>query len=389
MTTAQSRYDLRSVIGEFQIHGDFQSGEPYGSGHINDTFCVVFDQAGTRVRYILQRLNHQVFPQPEVVMANIQRATAHLAAKLRDGGTRQCSRRCLTLVPGRDSRCWLQDGEGNCWRCYLFIEGASTHDQVRDPRQAFHAAKAFGEFQRLLLDLPGEPLVEPIPNFHNTRYRFEALTSAVDRDVANRARDVKPEMAFCWERESMVDALLKPEREGVLPRRVVHGDTKLNNVMLDDRTGEGVCVIDLDTVMPGQVLHDFGDMCRTTTCLAPEDEQDLSRVEPNMEMFQALAGGYVAAFGKSLTGLERDLMAFSANLVSFEIGIRFLEDYLAGDRYFKVRRPGQNLDRARAQFKLVRAFEERQGTMQELVARAFHGFDRGESSPALSTPPTG
>jgi hypothetical protein len=193
-------------------------------------------------------------------------------------------------------------------------------------------------------------------------------------------------MAFCLQREPRVDVLLKLERDGVLPRRIVHGDTKLNNVLLDDQTGEGICVIDLDTVMPGQVLHDFGDMCRTTTCVTPEDERNLALVEPSMEMLEALARGYLASFGSLLNPTERELLAFSASLVSFEIGIRFLEDYLSGDRYFKVKRPDHNLDRARAQFKLVQAFEQRQESMRALVAQTFRMLDSGVPLQPPTTP---
>lgn len=354
-------YDLRTVARAFQIHGEFVSAAPYGSGHINDTFCTVFSQAGVRTRYILQRINHNVFKSPARLMENVQRVTAHLAAKLVD--TPDATRRALTLIPARCGRAWHVDADGNHWRAYLFVEKARTYDAVESVKQAFEAAKAFGRFQGLLADLPAPRLHDTIPGFHHTPKRFEALEQAMAADVAGRVRLAGAEIDFALAHKDMVGVLL----EAGLPERVTHNDTKFNNVMLDDETGEGICVIDLDTVMPGLALYDFGDMVRTTTSPAPEDERDLSNVRMQFPMFEALVRGYLATAGSFLTPEEKGCLAFSGKLITFEIGIRFLTDFLAGDVYFKVHRDGHNLDRCRTQFRLVESIEEQEAPMRQLV----------------------
>jgi hypothetical protein len=355
------KHDIRAVARQFQIYGEFLSAEPYGSGHINDTYCAVFDQAGTGTRYILQRINHGVFKQPVALMENIQRVTAHLAGKL--AGERDLSRRVLTLIPARSGLCYHQDEPGNYWRVYLFIENARSYDAVESPGQAFEAGKAYGRFQKLLADLPAPRLHDTIPDFHHTPKRFAALVKAVENDTANRAGQAQAEIAFALQRASITDVLINAK----LPERVTHNDTKFNNVMLDDATGERICVIDLDTVMPGLALYDFGDLVRTTTSPAKEDERDLSKVTMQFPMFEALARGYLASAGDFLTGAERQSLAFSGKLITFEIGIRFLTDFLAGDTYFKVRRENHNLDRCRTQFKLVESIEQQEEQMNKLV----------------------
>ncbi len=367
------RHDVRAVAGQFRIAGDFRSAGPYGSGHINDTYAVAFDQAGVGVRYILQRINHAIFKDPAGVMRNIERVTAHLRASLAARQAPDVTRRALTLVPACSGPNWHVDPEGNHWRCYLFIEKATTYDQIQTPAQARAAARAFGEFQGLLADLPPPRLIDTIPGFHHTRRRFDALRGAIEADSCNRASEVKAEIAFALGREAMVDVLLNGQARGLIPERVTHNDTKLNNVMLDDATGEGVCVIDLDTVMPGLALYDFGDMCRTATRPTPEDERDLSKVEMRMDMFEALVEGYLGAAGRFLAPAERDHLAFSAGLITFEIGLRFLTDYLQGDVYFKTRRPGHNLDRCRVQFKMLESFERRSEEMERVVRRTAEG----------------
>jgi Ser/Thr protein kinase RdoA (MazF antagonist) len=359
MTTL--KHDVRAVAGQFQIPGEFRQAEPYGSGHINDTYRVVFDQAGAAVRYILQRINHNIFKNPSALMENIRRVTAHLAQRV--AGEPEASRKVLTLVPARDGRSWYVDAVGNHWRAYLFIEKARTFDSIESPAQAFHAAKAFGRFQSLLADLPAPRLADTIPDFHNTPKRFEALERAIAADRANRASLARKEIDFACAHKKAASVLL----DAGLPERVTHNDTKLNNVMLDDATGEGICVIDLDTVMPGLALYDFGDMVRTATSPAREDERDLSRVQMMFPMFEALARGYVESAAGFLTPGERRLLAFSGKLITFEIGIRFLTDYLEGDVYFKVAREGHNLDRCRTQFKLVESIAAQEDRMNKFV----------------------
>lgn len=370
MSATQPKHDLHSVAAQFQIYGDFREAAPYGSGHINDTYAVVFDQSGSPMRYIFQRINHNVFKDPAGLMGNVERVTTHIRRKLEAAGADQVSRRVLTLVPTREGRCFYADAQGNHWRCYLFIEQARSYDQIETPRQAFEAARAFGQFQKQLADLPAPRLRDTIPNFHHTRRRFDALRQAIEQDACNRAAGVKADIEFALRHEPLVDVLLGLHGRGLLPERVTHNDCKLNNVMLDDATGEGVCVIDLDTVMPGLALYDFGDMCRTAACPTAEDERDLSKVEMRMDMFEALVGGYLASAGVFLNPVEKDHLVFCARLITFEIGIRFLADHLEGDRYFKVHRPGHSADRARVQFKMVDSFERNEAAMRAVVETA-------------------
>jgi aminoglycoside phosphotransferase (APT) family kinase protein len=349
------------VARQFQIDGQFVDATPYGSGHINESYCVTFHQSGTTARYILQRINQTIFKDPVAVMENIQRVTSHLAAKVSAQPDRD--RRVLTLVPARDANAWFVDTAGNYWRAYRFIEKAHTYDAVESPHQAFQAAKAFGRFQEMLIDLPSPPLQETIKDFHHTPKRFSALEQAIDSDAAKRAITAKREIEFALKRRSLAGVLLNAN----LPQRIAHNDTKFNNVLLDDATGEAICVIDLDTVMPGLALHDFGDIVRTTTSPAQEDERDLTKVTMQFPMFEALVRGYLASSGSFLTTAERQQLVASGKLMTFEQGIRFLTDYLAGDPYYKVRHTEHNLDRCRTQFKLLESIEHQEHKMDELV----------------------
>jgi hypothetical protein len=355
------KHDVRDVARHFQIYGEFRSAEPYGSGHINDTYCVIYDQAGAKTRYIFQRINHNIFKKPVSLMENIQRVTTHLAGKM--SGEPDSSRRMLTLIPVRNGLFYHHDDQGNYWRAYLFIEKARSYDAVESPSQAFEAAKAYSRFQKLLADLPAPRLHDTIPDFHHTPKRFAALVKAIENDAANRAGLAKAEIDFALQRASITDVLINAK----LPERVTHNDTKFNNVMLDDATGEGICVVDLDTLMPGLTLYDFGDMVRTTTSPAKEDECDLTRVTMQLPMFEALVRGYLTFAGDFLVPAEKQLLAFSGKLITFEIGVRFLTDFLGGDTYFKVHRNGHNLDRCRTQFKLVESIEKQEDQMNNLV----------------------
>jgi hypothetical protein len=366
MSLAPKNHDVRALSREFALLGDFASAAPYGSGHINDTYCLTMSQGGRPVRYLLQRINHAIFKDPDGLMRNIERVCAHAQSRLRDAGAPEASRRALTLVPTRAGKGWHTDAEGNRWRCYIFVEGATGHDVVLDAAQAREAARAFGAFQSLLADLPGGRLVETIPDFHHTPRRLARLEAAVKADAHGRAKGVAREIDFVLSRAGdaalVVDALAK----GELPERVTHNDTKLNNVLLDDTTQEGICVIDLDTVMPGSVLYDFGDLVRTSTSPAAEDETDLSKVGMRMPMYQALVEGYLATAAGFLTPAERELLPFGGKLMTLEVGLRFLTDWLEGDVYFKVKRPGHNLDRCRTQFRLVESIEAQFPAMQAL-----------------------
>ncbi len=352
----------RAAAREFKGCGEVLSATPYGSGHINDTYKVVSQQGGAPGTFILQRINHNIFKDPVALMENIERVTEHMAGKI--NGRPDRDRRFLRLMATEEGRRWHRDLEGNYWRAYNFIAQARSYDAVESTSQAFEAGRAFGKFQQLLADLPQPRLHESIPDFHHTPKRFATLERAIANDVANRAATSKPEIEFALAHRSLASRLL----DAKLPERVTHNDTKLNNVLIDDATGEGICVIDLDTVMPGLAAYDFGDMVRTTTSPAKEDEQDLSKVRMDFPMFESLLRGYLEAAGNFLTKGEREALVLSGKLITFEIGIRFLTDHLSGDTYFKVHRPNHNLDRARTQFKLVESIEAQEEQMERLVA---------------------
>lgn len=340
---------MREIIQRFAVEGEFVSCERYGNGHINDTYKVV----STARPYLLQRINRTVFKNPEVVQANILRVTRHLSSK---------GIASLTVVPTRTGEAFHKDASGNHWRVYLFITGASTTDVMETPDQARKVGSAFAAFQNQLADLPPPRLVETIPDFHHGPRRYEAFRQALSTDAFNRASGIASEIAFLEARENLYGRLIRKK----LPERITHNDTKLNNVMLDDVTGEGVCVIDLDTVMPGLALYDFGDMCRSGTASAREDEKDLSQVFCRMDMFKALAEGYLsqAAF---LTKPEREELVFSARFITQVIATRFLTDYLSGDVYFRIRYPEQNLNRFRMQMRMIQSMEAQADEMERIV----------------------
>ena len=356
---------LHAVAAQFQFRGEAVAFVPYGNGHINDTYLVTCNGACAPVRYILQHINRHVFHSPAVVMQNIERVTAHLAAQVAHDPDR--ARRALTLVPARDGSNWHVDADGETWRAYPFIENARSYETATSVEQAFQAAEAFGRFQQQLASLPSPRLHETIPDFHHTPRRFAALQQAIAADVKGRAKLAQPEIDFALAHESIAGVLIEASLHTDLPERITHNDTKFNNVLLDNATGESLCVVDLDTVMPGLALYDFGDMVRTTTSPAAEDEQDLSKVTMQFPLFEALVRGYLATAGGFLSETEKKFLAFSGKLITFEVGIRFLADYLAGDTYFKIHREGHNLDRCRTQFKLVESIELQEEKMNRLV----------------------
>jgi hypothetical protein len=362
-------HDLPQVGRHFDMRGRFLSAAPYGSGHINDTYAAWYSQGGTRVRYIHQRINYLIFQDPPALMQNVERVTSHIRAKLATADPIDVTRRVLTLIRAEDGRSFYVDPEGNTWRTYIFIKHAQTYDEIMTHDQAKEAARAFGVFQNQLRDLPGPRLHDTIPGFHDTPGRFNALQDAIAADRCNRAAGIKDELNFALQREDIVGRLLDLNARGEIPEIITHSDTKLNNVMLDDETGEGICVIDLDTVMPGLALYDFGDMARSAMRPCPEDEQDLSKVVARPDMFAALAEGYLSSTGDQLNACERHHLAFSTRLITFEIGIRFLTDYLQGDVYFKTHREGHNLDRCRVQFKMVESIEEQTDELERMVGQ--------------------
>jgi Ser/Thr protein kinase RdoA (MazF antagonist) len=356
---AQLRPALRALASAFQFPGEFLHAEFFGSGHINDTYRIAFASGAAPQRFILQRINHQVFQQPAALMENLRRVTAYLAQKF--AGSPDAHRRVLTPVPARDGKFFHRDAAGNFWRAFPFVENSHTVDVVTSPAQAFAAAQAFGRFQKLLADLPAPPLHTTIPDFHHTPKRFAALEKAVATDVFTRAVRAQPEIEFALRHKAICDVLLAAN----LPERVTHNDTKVNNVLLDDATGEGVCVIDLDTVMPGLALHDFGDLVRSATNAAAENERDLAKVEMRFPIFEALLRGYLSEAAEFLTVEEKALLPVAGQVIAFELGLRFLADFLVGDTYFKASREGENLDRCRVQFKLFESMCRQEAAMQK------------------------
>ena len=353
-----AEYNINAVARHFRA---CRSLSPYGNGHINDTYLFQSED------FIIQRINHQVFRQPEEVMHNIALVTAHLRKKiLAEGG--DPARETLTLIQTVDGEDFYRDKNGNYFRAYVFIRDADAYERVESPDQLFHAGKAFGTFQRRLSDFPAGRLYETIPNFHNTRSRFAQLQTAIREDVAGRLREAGPEVKFALAREQDVDVIVDGLLDGSLPTRVTHNDTKLNNVLLDRNTGEGVCVIDLDTVMPGSLLYDYGDAIRFGANHGAEDDRNLSNVYCDMALYEAFTRGFIGALGDAVTEQEAALMPFSAKLMTYECGIRFLTDFLNGDIYFKIHYEKQNLDRARAQFRLVQDLEEKEPVLRGIVA---------------------
>ena len=360
-------HDVQSLGQNFQVEGDFHGAEPFGSGHINDTYRACYRDRDITRDYLLQRINHHVFKSPEKVMENMQKVTAHLWEKIRQAGEEDPGRRCLRLISKHEGDYLHQDSDGNYWRAMDCISGVETFDTVQNPEQAYEAARAFGRFQRLLLDFPVSDLHDTIPDFHHTPRRFQRFLEVIREDPANRAAATVAEIQFLQERQGQASRLLDLHSAGNLPLRVTHNDTKLNNVLFDGGTGEGICVVDLDTVMPGLAAYDFGDLVRTAATTAAEDEADLSRVRMDLGLFRELVRGYLDAVGGALEEAEVRNLAFSARLITLEIGMRFLTDHLEGDVYFKVHRVGHNLDRARNQFALVRSMEAQASEMEQVV----------------------
>ena len=359
---------LVEIVGRFRVGGSRVSIDASGSGHINDTYVSRIRTEQGLVRYVHQRINRTVFRSPEQLMDNIVRVTTHIRAKIRAlGGDPE--RRTLTIVPTIDGRSYYRSAEGDYWRTYRFVENARTYDTAQGPDHAYSVGRAFAEFQQMLSDLPGPRLHETIAHFGDTRRRFESFVEALEDDPENRAATARAEIRFAEDREELAAPLVDLLRNNTVPERVIHYDTKINNVLIDDRTGQGICVIDLDTVMPGTALYDFGDSIRLGASRRAEDETDLSVVGLDLDLFEALARGYLEVASAFLTEAELEHLAVSSKLVTFAIGLRFLTDHLAGDVYFKTHRKQHNLERCRAQFAMVRDMESKAERMQAIIDR--------------------
>lgn len=359
---------IEEAAGQFLIVGTPISCGRYGNGHINDTFLLCAGEDGRKDRlhrYILQRMNTHVFRCPEGLMGNVSGVTAYLQEQIRKSGG-DPDRETLTLVKTKDGRDYYVDTMGSWWRMYLFIEDATGYDAAESQEDFYQSAKAFGQFQRRLAGYPVEKLAETIPDFHNTPKRYADFLRAAEEDVKGRASEVSEEIAFVKAREKEMSLVMDKLKTGEIPYRVTHNDTKLNNVLLDNRTRKAVCVIDLDTVMPGTALFDFGDSIRFGANTAAEDEQDLDKVSLSLPLYEAYLRGFLEGCAGSLTRQEIRMLPWGAKLMTVECGMRFLTDYLEGDKYFQIHRPGHNLDRARVQFALAADMERKWGEMERL-----------------------
>ncbi len=359
-------YNIKSIFSNFSVSCTFKWGEPYGSGHINDTFLVKTEESN-KPDYILQRINHHIFKNVPKLQDNILRVTSHIRKKLEQTPGANPDRETLTLIPALDGKPYFKDQEGNYWRIYIFIDKNRSYDRVESPAQAYEGGKAFGRFQFLISDLEGEPLYETIPNFHNMDMRLETFFQTVENDPAKRVALAGPEIKFVEERSIEMTKILRLGEEGIIPERITHNDTKFNNVLLDEND-KRLCVIDLDTVMPGYIHYDFGDSIRTTTNTGNEDEKDLSKVEMDIRLFEAYSKGFLEETKSFLTPVEIENLAFSGKMMTFIIGLRFITDYLDGDNYFKTHHEHHNLQRAKAQFKLVTSMERQFEEMQKIIA---------------------
>ncbi|MDR1470593.1 MAG: aminoglycoside phosphotransferase family protein [Spirochaetaceae bacterium] len=359
---------MKNIIGQFSIHGEFEDVVPYGQGHINDTYRSRWNQAGTTVRYLHQRINHAVFTRPDEVMENILRVTRHIADKLAAAGTAGWSRRVLTVVPSREGKPWVRDAQGGWWRTYLFIENTHSLDVAASPEEARFLGASIGNFQKQLTDLHGGRLHETIPHFHDMESRYRRFHEALRSDFANRAEDTESrpdsraekaaaEITFMQENEERGAMLIRALREGRIPERICHNDTKMNNILIDNADNRVLCVADLDTVMPGTSLFDLGDLIRTAASRAEEDERDLAKVVFDPAFFQALLEGYLSEALDFLTPAETALLAEAGRNITQIMALRFLTDYLEGDHYYHTARPGHNLDRCRNQIALIRSMD--------------------------------
>lgn len=367
MTREEACAKRYEVIGQYAFEGSLIDADSYGSGHINDTFLVrTKTEAGAEKKYILQRMNHDIFKNPVQLMENIIGVTSFLRGKIEVAGGNP-DRETLNLVPLKSGEKYCLDSAGSYWRAYYFIEDAVSYDKVEKPDDFYQSAKAFGHFQSQLSDYPAETLHETIKDFHNTPVRYDNFEKAVAADVCGRAKDVQAEIEFVRARKEFTHLLMDMLANKDLPLRVTHNDTKLNNIMLDAGTGEAVCVIDLDTVMPGLAINDFGDSIRFGASTGAEDEPDLSLVSCDMELFRLYTKGFLEGCAGSLTENEIKMLPAAAKMMTLECGMRFLTDYLEGDTYFKIHREGHNLDRCRTQFKLVADMEEKWNVMESIV----------------------
>ena len=361
--------EIKGIIPHFCFEGTYADCQEIFSGNINKTYHLIYrTNGGERREYLLQRINSYAFKDPVSVMRNIDLISHHIQ-RAYDARGIDSGRRMLHIVSTTDSQPLYMAGPDSYWRAYNYIDNATAYDQVTQPEHFYEAGRAFGEFQRLLTDFPAAELAETIPGFHNTQQRFYAFVAAVAADRAGRVDSVEDEIEFLFERRKMMSTLVKEMKAGTLPVRVTHNDTKINNVMIDDATNRAICVIDLDTVMPGSALYDYGDTIRSGASTAAEDEPDLSKVGMDIGLFEQFTRGFLSEVRDILTPRELELMPLSVEVLTCELAMRFLTDYIDGDLYFRVRSPDHNLIRARNQMKLLEDMENKYTRMQEICSR--------------------
>ena len=362
---------IQEVLSAYDFPATMLGAVRYGQGHINDTFCVICQpQEGDAIRFILQGLSSAAFPRPAELMENFVGITSYLREKvIANGG--DPLRETLSLVKTRDGKDFYTDANGKVWRLTPFIEGTECY-QAATPELFEASARCFGRFQYMLQGYPAETLHETIVNFHNTEDRYNKFLAALEADKMGRAKDVQAEIEFVTSRKADCSVALQALRDGILPLRVTHNDTKLNNILIDRATGEGICVIDLDTTMPGLSMNDFGDSIRFGANHSKEDEKDLSKVNFDIELYEAYTRGFIQGANGGLTEAELKYLPWGARLMTLECGIRFLTDYLDGDNYFRIHYPEQNLDRCRTQFKLVKDMEEQWDAMAAVIEKYAH-----------------
>lgn len=360
--------DIKQAIRQFNFEGKYFSAEELRSGNINSTYRLIYEKNdGTRHSYILQKINSQVFKNPHDVMENITNVLRHIDSKLHDKGE-DTARRLLHFVKTHDGSYIYMDAANCYWRAYIFVDGVTAYNSIENSDLFYEAGRGFGEFQKNLSDFPAGILHETIPDFHNTKRRFYAFVAAIAEDRAGRVREIEPEIDFLFDRRKMMGEIVEKIEAGIIPVRVTHNDTKLNNVLIDDVSGKAVCVIDLDTVMPGSTLYDYGDAIRFGASTAAEDEPDLSKITISMELFKLFTKGFVEEIASVLTKEEIAYLPLGAKVMTCELALRFLTDYINGDEYFKINSPDHNLIRARAQMKLLTEIEAKYDEMLEYVA---------------------
>lgn len=360
---------LNEVVSSFSFKGEFVTAEPLKSGNINDTYIATFrNENGGVNKYIVQRINNYVFKEPENVMKNVIAVTEHIRRKVTEQGGNP-SRETLNFIPLAAGGFLYKCTHGGFWRAYSYIDDARTYQVVEKPIHLYNAGRAFGRFQKYLRDFPAGELYETIPDFHNTPKWHQALLEALGNDSLNRVKRARSEIRFVQDRVQHLSNLVDHIEKGNLPLRVTHNDTKFNNVLIDNKTGEGICVIDLDTVMPGSSLYDFGDAIRSGANTAAEDELDLSKVSLSIELFDQFTRGFLEFTHDFLTPFEIKQLPFSAILITLELGIRFLTDYINGDIYFKTNHENQNLHRAQVQFKLAADMEVKYNQLGNIIGK--------------------